>query len=322
MTDSPQAAGPEPGADAKEAPIPILPRAAREAREALLAPRPSAGPTMLLLSLVLFVFVSDKDVDATDLAVIVGILLFHELGHLACMRLFGFRDLGMLFLPFLGAAVSGHKDGASAWERALVSLAGPLPGIVAAIGLLWYVGPGAMAHEPRSEVAEATALLVTLNLLNLVPVLPLDGGRVFEVLLFARWPWLDGMFRAATTFGIGWLAWRTESVAFGLLAALMLLGMRTHLRVGLEAARMRKQHDWPIQMEQLSETELLALHAGAVRATPSATLVRKLIPELYDRIARRQASLLQVIGLLLLWMVGVLLALGELVYVIVDPSRY
>ena len=329
MTDGPQAAEPEPGADTTEALVPILPRAAREAREALLAPRPSAGPTMLVVSFLLFVFALGPDMSVTGIAMLVGILFFHELGHLAGMRLFGFRDLGMFFLPFFGAAASGHKTGASACEHAMVSLAGPLPGIVAAIGLLWYAGPGALAANPVPAVAQVAFMLVFLNLVNLVPVLPFDGGRFFETLLFARWPWLDGMFRVAAILGLVWIAWHGEMPMLGLVAGLMLIGTPTHVRVAFEAARMRRHHDWPLQVERLSDTELLALHAGAVRVAPPTTneqtraaVLRGLIPRLYDRIARRQASPLQVAGLVLLWLFGVLLALGELFYLAVDPSRY
>lgn len=54
-----------------------------------------------------------------DLALLIPVLFFHELGHWAGMRLFGFRDVKMFFIPFFGAAVSGRGQGVASWKEAL-----------------------------------------------------------------------------------------------------------------------------------------------------------------------------------------------------------
>jgi hypothetical protein len=68
---------------------------------------------------------------------VIAVLLVHESGHYVVMRAFGYRDLRMFFIPFVGAAVSGWSGKAHGYQRTLVALAGPVPGIL--LGLLLAV---------------------------------------------------------------------------------------------------------------------------------------------------------------------------------------
>src|SRR5690606_22208099 len=83
-------------------------------KNALLAPRKGAGLVMLVLSAIAFWFVRMGDGGPVELAILIGVLLVHECGHLISMRLFGFTELGMFFLPGFGAAAMGRKPGARA----------------------------------------------------------------------------------------------------------------------------------------------------------------------------------------------------------------
>src|SRR5688572_24768456 len=75
-------------------------RAANLAHAALsLPPKRWSGATILVLSFVAFLVVTSRDTSLSDLAVLVAVLLFHEAGHLIGMKLFGFSDLRMFFLP-------------------------------------------------------------------------------------------------------------------------------------------------------------------------------------------------------------------------------
>src|SRR3712207_6471818 len=99
----------------------------------------------------------------------VALLFVHEMGHYVQLRREGVRPSGMVFIPFLGAAVGARSLGGSALAEARVGLAGPIIGSLASAALI--------------PVAEATgddfwrALAFTglfLNLFNLLPVVPLD----------------------------------------------------------------------------------------------------------------------------------------------------
>src|SRR5215475_12594763 len=95
------------------------------------------------ISLALFVWLSGALVERGLLPILIGVLLFHELGHFAAMKAFGYTDLKIFFIPFFGAAVSGHASGIAPWKRAVVALAGPVPGIVVAVLGVWLgVGDG------------------------------------------------------------------------------------------------------------------------------------------------------------------------------------
>jgi hypothetical protein len=64
------------------------------------------------------------------LLLITAIVGFHEMGHFIAMKAFRYKDLGIFFIPLLGAYVSGSKREVSQKESAIILLAGPLPGIV------------------------------------------------------------------------------------------------------------------------------------------------------------------------------------------------
>jgi Zn-dependent protease len=127
------------------------------------------------------------------------VLLLHELGHVGGMWLFGYRDRQIVFVPFLGAAAFGRKHDASPLKRVTVLLLGPVPGI--ALGLLCL----RLADATGWPLLQAFALTaIVLNYINLLPITPLDGGRIVEVLLLNRFP------RAGVAFLL------TSAVAAGL----------------------------------------------------------------------------------------------------------
>jgi Zn-dependent protease len=103
------------------------------------------------------------------------LILVHELGHVAEARRQGLPVSLPTFIPFLGAFVTVQHGNLPPWRRALVSLAGPFVGGVAAAGV-WAIG----------EARNTTWLVVLanigflLNAFNLLPIGFLDGGTVWR----------------------------------------------------------------------------------------------------------------------------------------------
>jgi len=98
----------------------------------------------------------------------------------------------MVFIPFLGAAVGARSLGGSALAEARVGLAGPIVGTLGCLALV----PVAAASE--SQLWDA--LIFTgffLNLFNLIPLVPFDGGRAMAAM--APWMWFVG-FGAMVAF--------------------------------------------------------------------------------------------------------------------------
>ncbi|UBF25074.1 tetratricopeptide repeat protein [Kovacikia minuta CCNUW1] len=149
------------------------------------------GLWVLLGSLVLFVASFSTLFDVHTLILLIGVLFLHELGHFLAMKLFRYQDTSMFFLPFFGAAVTGRKDDASLSEKVWVLLAGPLPGLILGIGL-------AMTTD-RSGAPDwawkGVWMLISLNLFNLLPIFPLDGGKIANLLWFSRHPYTDVLFK-------------------------------------------------------------------------------------------------------------------------------
>jgi len=303
-------------------------KAANLANEALGAPQARTnGATLLVLTFVAFLIAMSRDTEPVDIAIIVGVLLLHEGGHLLGMWAFGFSDLRMFFLPFLGAAVTGRKPGASAVQRSIVSLLGPVPGLVIALVVAFFVDIGDFPRTPFPIAAQVVLMLVLLNGFNLLPVLPLDGGRLFQILLFGRVPALDVLFRVAAIAALAWAAWQWVPM-LGVLAFFMLAGLQQQVKTTFEAARLRSAYRFTPDVAALEDEQLAALHAAAERATSHVNagdamkkrIVQQSIRDLFDRAALATANWWQTTLLLFVWLLAIGAGLAALA-VLYAPMR-
>jgi len=113
-------------------------------------------------------------------AILVTVIFLHELGHFLMMKRFGYKAVNMTFVPFVGAYVSGTATDLSRKNKIYVLLAGPLPGIVIGCVLLYC------EHHLQDPLYQKIAMpFLLLNLFNLLPIIPLDGGQFFQTLFFS-----------------------------------------------------------------------------------------------------------------------------------------
>ncbi len=113
------------------------------------------------------------------------LLLVHEMGHVIQLRREGIKASAPMFIPFLGALVAMKELPKDAAAEARVGLAGPVLGT---LGALVPLGLWALTGD---ELFQALAFVgFFLNLFNLLPVLPLDGGRAMAAL--SPWMWFVG----------------------------------------------------------------------------------------------------------------------------------
>src|SRR4051794_9139015 len=152
---------------------------------------------ILLISVGLFVAAGAAWRNWEFTLLLIPILLFHEAGHWVAMKIFGYRNLRMFFIPLFGAAVTGKHWNVPGWKKALVSLAGPVPGIV--LGAVLGIA-GLVTQHPA--LTKAALFLLLINGFNLLPVLPLDGGHVLHATLFCRNRYLDIAFRLMAIVGL------------------------------------------------------------------------------------------------------------------------
>jgi Zn-dependent protease len=115
------------------------------------------------------------------------LLLVHEMGHVIQLRREGVEASAPLFIPFLGAVVGARSLGEDAAAEARVAPPGPVLGTAGAAAVF------AAAEASNSDFLRALAFVgFFLNLFNLVPVTPLDGGRAMAAM--TPWMWLAGLF--------------------------------------------------------------------------------------------------------------------------------
>ena len=117
---------------------------------------------------------------------LVVLMLVHECGHLVAARRCGLKVSMPMFIPFMGAVIALKEAPRNAWIEAQVGIGGPLVGTAGAFACLFAYE---FLHNPLFLVLAYTGFW--LNLFNLIPIVPLDGGRV--VTAISPWLWVVGL---------------------------------------------------------------------------------------------------------------------------------
>ena len=155
-------------------------------------------------------------------AIVFVSILGHELGHALAMRRFGDRNVGISLYAFGGLAQGGYWRSRN--QQIIISAAGPA--FSAALGLLgWLVSAILGAESGAAEIALTFWLWVNIGwtLFNLLPVIPLDGGRISEALF--------GPARAPQAYKVSMIVAIVIGVfalAFGNLWVALLFGMMAY----------------------------------------------------------------------------------------------
>jgi len=145
----------------------------------------------------------------------VVLLFVHEMGHVIQLRREGIAASAPMFIPFLGAAVMMKSMPDDALAEARVGLAGPILGTAGA-GVCLAIG-----DATDSDLLRALAYVgFFLNLINLIPVVPFDGGRAMAAM--APWMWFVGF---GAMVALVFIAFNPFLLIFALLA-----GMETYRR--------------------------------------------------------------------------------------------
>ena len=113
---------------------------------------------------------------------LVALIFVHEMGHVLALRRQGVPASAPLFIPFMGAVIGMRKMPENAWREAEVALAGPLLGSLGAAAV-WLAG----SYFHSQFLVGLAFVGFFINLFNLIPVVPLDGGRAVAALHPAIW---------------------------------------------------------------------------------------------------------------------------------------
>lgn len=175
--------------------------------------------SLLLFVLAFLLIMPDKKVFLSQLMIV---LIVHELGHFLFMKLFRYRNVRMLFIPLMGAFVHGHKDEFKQSESLLVILAGPIPGII--FGVISFI---LFFDLNNVYLRDLGFLSIIINAINLIPILPLDGGRLVKIL----WPGKAELFQLVVlliaSLGILLISFWFQMYFLAFVGVLMGLQLRT-----------------------------------------------------------------------------------------------
>ena len=190
-----------------------------------------------LFSLVLYLLIGYYFFSANWilLLILTAIVIFHELGHFLAMKMYHYKDLGIFFIPLLGAYASGTKREVSQKQSAIILLAGPMPGIIVGIVLFLVTNSqfGEMPHQTYGLLRSTAGLLLFLNILNLLPIYPLDGGQLLNRLFLDESKLIGKIFVILSAAALTWLALFGLGRAFYpllILPAMLLFRLRTDTR--------------------------------------------------------------------------------------------
>jgi Zn-dependent protease len=127
----------------------------------------------------------------------VALIFVHEMGHVAALRMLGVKASAPMFIPFVGAFIGMKELPDNAFSESVAAYGGPLLGTLGAIGC---AGAGLATGNPFWYALASSGFL--LNLFNLLPMSPLDGGRIIGVI--SPKLWIVGL---AGAIGLFWLTW-------------------------------------------------------------------------------------------------------------------
>jgi stage IV sporulation protein FB len=131
-----------------------------------------------------------------ETAALFAIVLFHELGHLAMALRYGWKVKEVKLLPFGGVMEAEGAGTIPAREEAIVAIAGPLQNAVLAGGA-WLAGQAGLIDPSWAE--DFIRANAAIAFFNLVPVLPLDGGRIAQAWISLRLPYHKTLVWSART---------------------------------------------------------------------------------------------------------------------------
>ena len=157
------------------------------------------------------------------------VLFIHEMGHFTFMKFFNYENVRMLFIPLMGAFVQGSKEKYSQTQSFIVVAAGPFPGICIGIITLFL-----SSFYQLNWLLELSFLFLFLNIINLIPIDPLDGGQLFKLLVHKKRDLFLIIFAFISSLIlilVGFLIWSWVTMIFGFFMGVRVRGMQRNYQI-------------------------------------------------------------------------------------------
>ena len=183
---------------------------------------------MFLITIVAVFILSGSFIQDTYIVLLelLGVFFIHELGHYSMMRIYGVKAQGMFLVSLFGNEAKKLRHSTSQKEQVLINLMGPLPGILAGVALFLVAQN---SGNPNIYLVEVALLLLAVNVLNVVPLDPFDGGRIMEVFFFFKSDQHKMVFTLVSSLVlilVGVLLWFWPLIIFGFIMGLKVRGFQ------------------------------------------------------------------------------------------------
>jgi len=187
-----------------------------------------------------------------SLLAMVFLVFLHETGHLVGMLFTGARMSGIMQFPFLMRLLPRSNTGAPLpWQELVIAFLGPLPGLLAGIVIFGTGTP----YPPW--IMQAAGMALVVNVFQLLPVRPLDGGHIADILIFRKWPKLGITATAFTGLGITFYGiFALHNPAFAIIGLLLLLGIGRQIRAVQLLGELRNRFA-PVRLDEVERSRFL-----------------------------------------------------------------
>lgn len=283
---------------------------------------------LTVFSIVLFVgtfllFFSDQ---LEFVLFLITVLFIHEFGHYIAMKIFQYENVRMLFIPLMGAFVQGSKDKYSQRQSFIVTILGPFPGIIFGSILLY------LSVKYTSEwMLTLSFLFLFLNIINLVPIDPLDGGQLFKLMVNKKrdlFLMIFALISSLVLIGIGWAFNSYMIMGFGFFMGIRVRGIQRNYQI-------RKQLDaeainYNSTYEELSNRDYLRIKNVLIEEIPTLKRIYELEGDIDEEImashvnsiliapVKLDASFLFKMTIILLWALLMFLPIALVLYFFVN----
>ena len=193
---------------------------------------------MLMLTIAAVIILSGSFIQETYIILLelLAVFFLHELGHFLMMRFYGVKAQGMFLMSLFGSHSKKMRHSTSQKQQVLINLMGPLPGILIGAGLFILA---IYMPSPNIYIVEVSLLLLAVNILNIIPLDPFDGGRIMEAFFFFKSDQHKMIFTLISSLVliiVGVLFWFWPLIIFGFLMGLKVRGYQKSKEVhdGLE----------------------------------------------------------------------------------------
>ncbi|MGB0915084.1 MAG: site-2 protease family protein [Crocinitomicaceae bacterium] len=281
----------------------------------LVEQQPKTGLSLTVFSMALFVlvFMLILGDEVSFIIYLLIVLLIHELGHFLTMKLFKYKNVRMLFIPLMGAFVQGSKSNYSQKQSFIVTVAGPFPGILIGALMMWY---GDVVHSPW--MMELSSLFLMLNVINLLPLDPLDGGQMFKLFVRKKHELFLMIFAFASSIvmiGVGWMLDSYIIMIFGFFMGFRVRAMQKRYQMHKELKE--EDVDYSTTYKLLSNRDFMKIKRVVIEHTPalqkyidqvsedeSNTVIASQVNNVLDAPLKQDASIGFKLTILFFWLVS------------------